>query len=127
MHYCRSCIDQSWPTVDLKTGLTTFCSNAISSVYPNCWAYAGTITGTTDQVVQENYCIECTHGYAVADGGFSCLSYSSDPNCRQLNETRECYSCFEGYYFEGSICTKHSIIAKLTAIIATFFIVTLLN
>ena len=48
-----------------------------------------------------NQCYSCKKNYAVSSSKFSCVSFTTDVNCRQLNLGEEhCHYCWHGYYWD---------------------------
>ena len=56
-----------------------------------------------------NLCYTCKTNYAVAYDSLSCVSYSSDRNCRRLNsDNQTCWYCWNSYYWDLTTCKLES-------------------
>ena len=58
-------------------------------------------------------CYSCKSNYAVASTAISCTAYTTDGNCRMLNSSGDCNTCWHSYYWDASTC-------KLTAFVTIF-------
>lgn len=109
--YCIQCSSGYYPIQgSLPFGMvfrTIGCSQEIPiglDLIANCIQYEG-----SGPILMPSYgCNVCEMGYAINMSKSVCLSFTSDPNCLQLQGFGNCYACFPGYYFEWSICTKYS-------------------
>jgi len=54
-------------------------------------------------------CYSCKSNYAVAYNELSCVSYSTDKNCRQVNsDNSSCWYCWHSYYWDSTKCKLNS-------------------
>ena len=56
-----------------------------------------------------NQCWECNKGFAVNAAGTACVGFTTDYNCRKINEAGTppyCTVCKENYCFSLNECSK---------------------
>jgi len=99
-----------------KAGYTTcasgaFVTNCETSMKTNTSGYQSTTAPT-------EYCYTCKSKYAVHHQVVSCVSYTTDENCRQLTSTSVCAHCWYSYYFNGTKCKLASSLMSFAAVIA---------
>lgn len=49
-------------------------------------------------------CYSCKLGFAVHSTPTSCITFTSDINCRQLNLSKKCKYCWHAYYWDTDLC-----------------------
>lgn len=72
-------------------------------------------------------CYACKKNFAVTNSKLTCITYTSDPNCREQDSTNTaCYSCWHSYYWDTNICKQKSRQNEISYIlvIGLFLIVT---
>ena len=72
-------------------------------------ACAGTIIANCDNarwVAGAQHCAYPKSGYAVESTGLTSVAYTADSNCQQLaaGSDTQCQSCWDGYYWNTSVC-----------------------
>jgi len=64
----------------------------------------------------------CKSDYAVATGGASCVSFTTDSNCRMLGTGNAyCGTCWMGYYFTSATCTLAANLLAFGGLLAAMF------
>jgi hypothetical protein len=64
-------------------------------------------TGTTWK------CYSCAADYAVSNSELTCMTFTSDPNCRVMDSTNTaCWSCWHAYYWDNNTCKLAATLTK---------------
>jgi len=89
-----------------------------SKTLANCsWEYRSSTTVIS--------CFECKSKFAVKSDGLSCLAFTTDKNCRNLDaDGSTCSNCFWAYYWDTAKCklaAKVVIVAAMMALINFLF------
>jgi hypothetical protein len=52
-----------------------------------------------------HHCYSCATNYVVTVAGTSCMSFTTDPNCRRMNTGDVfCHYCWHSYFWENKLC-----------------------
>jgi len=104
-----------------KSGSTYDSTNSQGST--NCTSYSGIancdyfmMTGASTHT-----CYACKSKYAVANNDASCVSYTTDSNCRKLQSGNvNCRECWDAYYWNTNKCKLYGsvIIAGILSVLA---------
>jgi len=73
-------------------------------------------------------CFSCKSNYAVSSTLDSCVSFSSDANCRSLQSGgTSCKNCWHSYYWNSSLCVLSSNLVVGTVLVLVSFAVLFFN
>jgi len=108
---CGVCKKDYWGTVDATTGLYTACGKTGTAPITNCQVYYS--TGTT------NGCYVCKSKFAVKSTGASCVAFTKDSNCRQLqSDDINCSMCWAAYYWNATVCKLSAKVVSAVMMVA---------
>ena len=58
-------------------------------------------------------CYSCAASYAVTNGQLTCMTFTSDSNCRVMDNTNTaCWSCWHAYYWDNNACKLGAMLTK---------------
>ena len=95
---CRLCKKNysgaGWETTNSSGSASCTKTNVIS----NCEYVFMTSSSTWN-------CYSCVKTFAVTNSKLTCITYTADPNCRELDSSNiACYSCWHSYYWDTNVC-----------------------
>lgn len=83
-----------------------------STAIANCDKF--TASGSTIQ------CYTCDSDYAVKSDSTSCVAFTTDSNCRQLNSSNACSHCWYSYYWDAAKCTLKANLCSFVSLVFAF-------
>jgi len=102
---------------DYKGGATAITSSLHGIVgYTTCVAATISNAGYSDPT-DNTKVYTCDTGYAAANALTSCIAFTTDSNCRQLDSTNAyCLTCWHSYYFNAGVCVLKAGVVALSGL-----------